>query len=778
MRDRYIVFILASVLVGCIPTRNIPEDSHLLQRNKIVVEDAHLGSDDLRGLVRQKPNRKILGFYRFHLNVYQLADRGRENSIKRWMKNTIGRPPVLYDPVLAESTKEQFELFMQGKGYFNARVEKEVDFRGKRAYVTYRVQGNTPYRIRNISYAIPDSRLEGFVLDDRENALLETGMRYDTEILQEERERIARNLKDRGFHLFSREFIFFRLDSALSSKQLDMELAINDPAGVRLPDTDSLSTERHRRFRIDHVYLYPEYSPFRPVTVFSDTTVFRMDRNGDHTTYTFLHNEPLRIRPKVVANNILIEQGGYYSISDVEQTYSYLSRLRNFRFINIQFSENPRPDQGTPSDTLGFLDTRIQLTRSPSNAFTIEAEGLNTSGNLGVAGNLIFFNRNVFRGAEVFNLRLKGALEVSGETSEDEVIQRLPFNTLEMGAEASFDFPKLLFPIPMERLSKTSRPKSTILAGINYRQRPDYTRYILNTSYGFEWSASPTKRHHLFPLEISSIKIFNDSLLQAKIPDNNPLILSRFRDHLIAGTKYNFVYSNQQPGVDVDFIYFRGNLEAAGNLLYLAAKQFNLPADENQNHRLFNIPFAQYIKGEADLRYYRVFNQENTLAFRFLAGAGIPYGNIDVMPFIKSFYGGGANGVRAWRIYSLGPGSYRGTQDVRFDRYGDIKLEANAEYRFAIYKFWKGAFFVDAGNVWFLKENPQFPGGEFQIGRFYKDLAIGAGAGVRLDFDFFIIRVDAAFPVRDPSMKPGNKWRNSWPGFSQWNFNLGIGYPF
>jgi hypothetical protein len=778
MRERILIIFLAGLLTGCFPTRNIPEDMHLLHRNRVELEDTRVGSNDLRSLIRQKPNRRILGFYRFHLNVYQFADRGRQNSIKRWMKNTIGEPPVIYDQTLAESTVRQFELFMHSKGYFHAEIGKQVDYRGRRAIVTYQVEGKTPYRIRNIDYHIPDTRVKQFVVADSAASLIMPGQRYDADRLQQERERISRNLQDNGFHQFSREYVFFRVDSTLASKQLDILIDINDPVFTRPGSADTVAADRHRRFRIHEIFVYPDYSPFRPSTFFSDTTIYVSERNGEETRYVFLHNEPLRIRPRALANNILIEQGGYYRISEVEQTYNYLSRLRNFRFINVQFNENPHPLSGVPSDTLGFLDTRIQLTRSPSNAFTVEAEGLNSSGNLGVAGNLVFHNRNIFRGAEIFNLRLKGALEVSGETREEEVIQRLPFNTLELGAEASIDIPKLLFPIPMERLSKTARPKSTILTGINYRQRPDYTRYILNASYGFEWSASPMKRHFLYPLEVSSIKIFNDSLLQAKIPDSNPLILSRFKDHLIAGTKYSYAYSTQHLGRDVDFVYFRGNLEAAGNLLFLAARQFNLPRNEDKSYQLFNIPFAQYLKADGDFRYYRVFDRNNTLAFRMMAGVGVPYGNTDVMPFIKSFYGGGANGVRAWRIYSLGPGSYQDTQEARFDRYGDIKLEVNAEYRFAIYRFWKGALFMDAGNVWFMKENPQFPGGEFRMNSFYRDMAIGAGTGIRLDFDFFILRVDAAFPVRDPSLASGNRWIASWPGFSDWNFNLGIGYPF
>ncbi len=775
----YFFLILVLAFSGCNPTRNIPEGQHLLNRNRVDIEDAEVKTRELRHYIRQKPNRRILGLYRFHLNVYQLADRGRENRFKRWMKNTIGEPPVIFDPVLADNTERQFELYMQSKGYFNTEVSHEVDFRRKRANVSYQVTGNKPYTIRNITYNIADNFLEGFVLKDTTNSLLKRQQRYDADNLQKERDRISRHLRNQGFFNFSREFIFFRVDSTLASHQVDIDLVINSPASGKNGLQDSLVSQRHRRFVIDKIQIYPEYSRFRPNILYPDTTRYipPNGREENDRVYTFYHDGDLRIKAGTISRNILLDQGDYYRERDVEQTYNYLSGLRSFRLINVQFSESEDPIHGEPNDTIGFLNARVQLARSPANAFTIEAEGLNSAGNLGVAGNLLFQNRNTFRGAEILNLRLKGALEVSGESAADEVLQRLPFNTIEMGAELSLDFPKLLLPFSMERLSRYARPKSTILTGINYRQRPDYTRYVLNVSYGFEWSENPQKRHFLHPLEVSSIKIFNDSILQSKIPEGNPLILSRFRDHLTAGLKYSYVYNTQQIGRDVDFVYFRANLESSGNLMNIAAKIFDVSKGEDGSYTFFNIPFAQYIRSDLDFRYYRVFDQHNTLAFRIMGGAGLPYGNLDVLPFIKSYYGGGANGVRAWKIYHLGPGSYGDTSEG-FDKYGDIKLEANVEYRFAIYGIWHGAFFVDAGNVWFSKENPQFPGGDFSLDRFYKEIAVGAGPGLRMDFDFFVVRVDAAFPLHDPSKPLGERWSRGIPRIGNWNFNLGIGYPF
>lgn len=777
MRFSRLLLLLIFIVPACNPAKHIPNGSHLLHRNSIILENTQIKKEEVRKFVRQNPNRRILGFYRFHLNMYQFAGRGRETNIKRWMKNTIGEPPVLFDPVLTDGTVRQFELFMHSKGYFNAQIQHQVQFKKNKAFVSYLIRGNQPYTVREVSYRIPDTHLARFVYADTMASLIHAGSRYDADVFQQERNRITRHLKDVGFYEFAREYIFFRVDSALSQRKVDLEVFIDNPFVQRTDQPDNTEAVRHKRFVIDSIFIFPDYSPFEPRPMGADTTRFSYGKKTPGPEYFFIHSKPMKIRPRAITNNILLENGNFYSISDVELTYNYLSRLRNFRFINLHFSKAPPAHPGLASDTIGQMHARVELGRSPANAFTIEAEGLNTSGNLGIASNVVFHNRNIFKGAEIFNLRIKGALEMAGEGSSQEVIQNLPFNTLELGAEASVDFPKLLLPIRMDKISKTARPKSTLLTGINYRQRPDYTRYIYNFSYGFEWSPDSRKRQSLHPLEISSIKVLNDSLLRAKIPDNNPLIMSRFRDHMIAGSKYSYFYSTQQLGRNTDFVYFRGNLEAAGNLLYLISSNTLNRPDPRDSYKLFNIRFAQYVKGDADFRYYQVFDDNNTLVYRLMAGIGVPFGNLDVLPFIKSYYGGGANGIRAWSIYSLGPGSYQDSLDIRFDRYGDIKLEANLEYRFGIYKFWKAALFVDAGNVWFFKENPQFPGGEFNLSHFHKDIAVGAGLGMRLDFDFFILRVDAAFPVRNPA-KGNGQWVNSLPGIKDWNINLGIGYPF
>lgn len=775
------LFLAGLLFAACNPYRNVPENQYLLSRNQIRIEDADLERSELTHYYRQRPNRRILGVFRFHLGVYNFADRGRETRFRNWMKNTIGEAPVIYDPSMTQQTARQFELYLHSKGYFNAQVGYNEKLSGSKARVVYQVKGKEPYHIKKIRYNIPDPHLASFVFEDTIHSLIREGDRYDAEVFQKERNRLSRSMRNQGFYEFSRDFISFQVDSNFNSRQVSVELLVRNPVfpvpGIR----DSVVEKRHKRFIVDHVNILPDYSPLQSELPRNDTTLYRLrDRRTEQVyPYRFLHNEPLRIKPSVVTNHVAIRPGSYFRARDVEQTYTFLSEMRNYRFIGVQFRQLPYSPKGTPSDTLGFLSASVQLNRSAANAFTIEAEGLNTAGNLGVASNILYQNRNVFRGAEIFNLRFTGALEVTGETGGgDDVFQALPFNTLELGVEVGVDFPKLIVPLPIGRLAQRARPKSSIVTGINFRQRPDYTRYILNLNYGFEWNETPQKRHFVYPLEISSVRVFNDSILRANIPDANPFILSRFKDHFILGLKYTYVYNTQQIGRVEDFMYLRTNFESAGNLMRSMAKPLGLEKDGSGSYNVFNIPFSQFIKGDADFRYYRVFDERQTLVFRAMGGIGVPFGNVNVLPFIKSYYGGGANGLRAWRIYTLGPGSYKGTDEVRFDRYGDIKLELNVEYRFRLYGLWHAAFFADAGNVWFVRQNSQFPGGEFRPDRFFNDIAVGAGMGLRMDFNFFVLRIDAASPVKDPALSSGDQWINSWPRFKDFNFNLGIGYPF
>jgi len=399
---------------------------------------------------------------------------------------------------------------------------------------------------------------------------------------------------------------------------------------------------------------------------------------------------------------------------------------------------------------------------------------------LGVAGNFIYQSRNLFKGAEIFKFKISGAMEIQKLLNKNAVEEQntfLIFNTIETGAEVGLDIPKFLIPVKQERFSKYFKPKTTINSGIRFQQRPDFTRYILNATFGYEWKESQTKRHILYPADINSVKIKTTEAFQSTIDAiNDPKILNSYKDHLTMALKYSFIFNNQQVNKKHKFNYFRGNFETSGNLLRLSNNIFKNSESIEGVYHVFNIQYAQYLRADMDFRQYFIFNEFNTLVLRGVIGGGLAYGNSTVLPFEKSFFSGGANSIRAWKIYSLGPGAYRDT--INLNKTGDINLEGNIEYRFPIYRYLKGAFFIDVGNTWVNKKNPLMPDAEFKIKRFYKEIAIGTGFGARFDFSFFILRVDMAIPLRDPSKTGSGKWLFNDLSSQSVNFNLGIGYPF
>ncbi|MBE0642246.1 MAG: BamA/TamA family outer membrane protein, partial [Bacteroidales bacterium] len=457
---------------------------------------------------------------------------------------------------------------------------------------------------------------------------------------------------------------------------------------------------------------------------------------------------------------------------EAQRTYRRLSELRLFRQVNIGFKDVSGREPGLGN----ALDAEIRLIRAPVSAFSIETEGTNSAGDLGIAGNLVYDNRNLFRSAESFNIRLKGALELQrlADGSDKEF---LIFNTYETGVQAGLRFPRFLLPVSLEQFPKLFEPVTLLDLGFNVRQRPDYRRTVTNLSVGYEWKESTTRKHILYPADFNAVNIVADSSFD---PGRfGPRYVAQYSDHLVAALKYSFILNTQPVARGGNYRYFRGNFSSSGNFLNFASSVFQAPHDPEGHYRLFNIRFAQYIRLDGDFRTYRVLRPGHILAGRAAAGFGVPYGNSDVLPFEQAFYSGGANGLRGWELRSLGPGSFRDASGSSYDKIGDLLLEANMEYRFPIYSYLKGALFADLGNVWLLRPSDAFPGGDFKLDRFASELALDAGIGFRLDFSFFLFRVDLATPLRDPSLPTSERWSR----LSEWNggdlvWNLGIGYPF
>ena len=471
----------------------------------------------------------------------------------------------------------------------------------------------------------------------------------------------------------------------------------------------------------------------------------------------------------MLANSTYIESGDLYDSRMVDRTHQLLSGLRLFRYINIRFRETGEySDSGEP-----LLDCIIRLSPGKHQAFSVDLEGTNSSGNIGAAENFTYQHKNLLRGGEYFTFNTRVARQNQFVRSAEQ-----EFNTLEHGTEASLVVPRFWVPFRIEKFRQRYNPKTNLALAYNYQRRPDYTRTIANARMGYNWQSSRHIRHSFYPLEFNLVNISKlDAEFEERISDT--FLRYTYDDHLIVNMNYSYLMNQQTLGQNRDFWYLRFNFESAGNVLSLASSLGG--NDESKDYDEFlGIRYAQYIKSDVDLRYHNHIDQYTSLVYRFFGGVGVPYGNLDVLPFEKRYFAGGANSIRAWPVRGLGPGSYSEEAYRFYNQTADLKLEFNMEYRFKLFWILEGALFLDVGNIWGIRESSSPEGGLFRIDRFAEQLAVGTGFGTRFDFNYFIFRFDMGLKVHDPSLPSGQRWI---PLNRQWEwkdvgFNFAIGYPF
>ncbi len=773
-----IVFLVSLLITSCSSTRKVPEGKFLLRKNIIEVNNKNISKEEISGLIKQKPNKKFFGI-RFKLAFYNLSRTNNPKGFSKFLQR-IGEPPVILDTIKTNNSLEQIYLYLNNHGYFNSKLDKSIKYTAKKAKVTYKINVEEPYRINNIEYAVEDKDLVNNILAKTSNSYIKEGDIFSTEKFEKERERITAYLKNSGYFAFNKDFVVYSVDSSLNSKKMNVRLTVKSPK-LKVVDGDTLIYPKHIRYKISKIFIYPDFNPVVSDTLKKDTVLFsipQFENRRKLNNYTFICSNKMRIRPKTLSQSIFINTDSYFNLTDVEQTYNRLSELKNFRFININFDEIAKDNNDTIKNCKNLL-CNIELSRNKVNSYSTEIEASNSSGYFGITGNILFQNRNFFKGAEIFNLRLKGVLDnqkINIYTSDKD---RPLFNTYETGIEVGFEIPKFLIPVPEERFNKYFKPKTVISTGYHYQNRPDFIRTITMASFGYEWKQNKYIQHLFNPIEVNAVKIYPDSSIKASIDAMADKRLKyQYTDHFILNLKYIFVYNSQELNRRKNFTFFRANIETAGNFLYLTKKLFDDKKNPEGDYEVFNLIYSQYARFELELRRYIYFNRTNNLVLRTSGGWGIPYGNSKQLPYEKSFISGGTNDIRAWRLRTLGPGSYYDTIIENFDRVGDISIKFNIEHRFQIYKFLHGAFFVDAGNIWLNKPNIQFPEGEFSINKLIPQIAIGSGFGLRLDLNFFIVRIDAAIPVKDPSKPKGYQWVINDAKLSSVVFNFGIGYPF
>jgi outer membrane protein assembly factor BamA len=767
---KYLIFFQGVfILVGCNTTRYVPDDKYLMSNIDFKIDNKQINKEELSSYVRQEENLKILGFIKFHLWLYNLS---KKDKPKSWLKG-IGEPPAIYDNILIDKSTSQIQQYLNNKGYYLAKVTDNVEFKKKKARVTYFIKTGKPYLIRNIKFNIKDSRINDYIKTSENETLIKSGDIFDVDVLDQERSRITRVLNNKGFFRFMDEYIHFKIDSSLFSSLADIEMTIENP---RLSIDQSKEIAHKQYFIKDYsINIFTPQKGINSVNFqdFSDTTKL--------SSFTFLHKGRIPLKVKTILKTIEMEPGELYSKTKEERTQNNLYSIRQFKFVNIQFTE----DQDKRDSLHGWLNGRIFLPIQVKQNYSFDIEGTNTSGNLGIAGNLNFQHRNLFRGGEIFDITFKGATERQIAVIDNQTTE---FNMNELGATLRLTVPGFLLPINEKKFKLHSMPFTSFSVAYNYQERPDYTRTIINATFGYQWKSSANFNNFLNLFDLNSVYIYRlDSTFINSIKDL--YIKSSYTDHIISATSYSLIYNNQDIKKRPDYKYFRMNLETAGNSLWAFSsltgqKKINSqdPASENNTtyYQLFKTRFAQYVKGDFEYRYGNRFDKYNSIATRAFFGIAIPYGNFNVTPFEKRYYTGGANGIRAWQVRTLGPGSYsEGSKDYP-NQSADIKIEANIEYRFKLFWILESALFVDLGNVWAINRNDNRVGAVFKFNKFYDEFAVGTGLGFRLATNYFIIRTDLGLKLRDPALLPGERWIPGQREFnsSDLNLNIAIGYPF
>lgn len=763
----FIFFVGVLFLASCSSTRFVPEGKYLLNRISVKVDDNKLKREELKTHIKQKENLRILGVFKFHLWVYNLSSAKKDND---WLKR-IGEAPVLYDEFQASRSRSQLLIYLKNKGYYNADVIDSV-FIGnnkKKLNQIYDIRAGQPYRINKYFYSIKDPNLSNVLLSDSVNRLIKTNDVFDLDVLNAERKRLSQLLKNRGYFNFTEECISFQADTSFFNFRVNLTLNVDD-AHLK---NDEREIVEHQKYKIRNYLINPSY---KPAGLLGSQSVQSFDTlvNND---YIFIYQGKLKYKPELFYNLNRLKDSTYYSLQNAEKTYRALNRLKQFSLINIGFTETNVLDQ----DSVPLLDCSMQLSPLPRQNISAEVEGTNSSGNLGVAGNLNFQHRNVFAGAEVLDFQLRVA-------SERQQISDGIYNTQEYGFESNLTIPKFLSFIKAKQLFTFQIPETKFTIGYNYQNRPDYTRTISNLKFGYNWKTSNYKFHTLNLVDLNYVHLYDqDSTFINSIRDL--YIKSSFTDHLISATNYSWMYNTQNVNKREDYKYYKFNIESAGNLLSLYSRLISKDKTSvldsvtnltNSYYKILNTRFAQYIKGDFEYRYGHVIDKLSSIVGRAFIGVGVPYGNFNVLPFEKKYFTGGANGIRAWQVRSLGPGSYKAPPDIYPNQSSDIKLESNLEYRFKLFWIMEGALFLDAGNIWAINYKDNREGSVFKIDGFYKQIAVGSGFGVRFDFTYFLFRLDLGMKMRDPSLPSGKRFiPGNYPITSEhFNLSFAIGYPF
>ena len=726
---------LLMLLTACSTSRDIPEGEVMLNKVMVVADGKYkdINTSQLKSYVRQQGNSRWFSLAKVPLGIYRLAGKDSTHWINRTL-HSIGEAPVLFDSLQAGKSCEELQLALCNLGYLDAQVELFTTVKGKKLNAFYVLHPGSHYHIRNLKYDIQDSVIADLLSHDVEKRGLHEGMVFNVNALNEERSRLTTFLQNNGYYRFHKEYISYLADSIQESRQVDLTLQL------RPYRTSDSNDTLHTRYTIRKI----SYA------------------SGD------LLDSVIHLRDRVLRENTLLTEGHLYSADALQNTYNHFGRLGAVRYTNINFQADPDS---------ALLDMGVQVQTNKPSTLSFQPEGTNTAGDLGAAASLTYENRNLFRGSETFSVQLRGAYEairgLEGYRNQDFV---------EYSVESRLSFPRFIMPF----LSRETRRKTIATSEVSLlydtQNRPEFHRRVLSAGWRYRWK--PQSRYDQYQFDLVDLNyIFmpwiSETFKNEYLQDNsnyNAILRYNYEDMFIMKTGFGYSYNNGRVAI-------KTNLETAGNLLNLGSKVFDAERDGDGHYRVFNIAYAQYVKGDVDFTCNLMPAYKDQLVFHCGFGIAYPYGNSTVLPFEKRYFSGGANSVRGWSVRSLGPGRYKGYDgNINFiTQTGDMKLDMNLEYR--THLFWKfgGAFFVDAGNIWTIRDYEQQPGGQFKLQNLLSDMAVSYGLGIRLNFDYFIMRFDMGMKAVNPAYESEEEEHYAiiHPRLSRdFAFHFAVGLPF
>lgn len=759
----------AAVLCACSSTKHVPEGAFLLNKVDIRVSD----NEDIKGsslnkYLKQTPNHSVLGGLKMQLGIYNMSGRDSTKAVNKWLRR-MGEAPVLYNHAMTEASKKELKTMLTNKGYMSARVTADttINTKKRKIDITYNVTTGTPHYIGSVTYNIPNDSLRELILADTASSKLKPNIPFDRNILSQQRDEITRMLREKGYYAFNKEYITFTADTTEGSNMVDLTLNTMPPyANDRMKYYTS-----HKPFFVRNVTFVTNYDPL----TMHDANGYIAQDTTHYKGYTILYGEYRYINSKTLEECCFINPGELYKSSDITKTYQALGRLGILKFINIDVVPLGEIDGKI------WLDTYILLTPGKSQSITFSLEGTNSEGDLGFGIGAGYQHRNIAGGSELLNTKFKASYEsLSGDLNG--LINK---NYSEYSGEVGITFPKFKAPFLKKEFKQKILASTELATQFNYQARPEYTRIIAGAAYKYIWSEKRRNTRHTFTLLDINYVYLPESRINFLDSIQNPLLRYSYEDHFIMRLGYSFYHSNKKERdllnspFQENVYTIRAGAETAGNVLYGISNAVGANK-KNGEYEIFGIRYSQYAKLDFDYSLTRNFSTRSSLSFRVGAGVGVPYGNSNVLPFEKRFYAGGANSVRGWGVRTLGPGSYDGKNSVNNFIYqcGDIRLDLNLEYRAKLFWVVELGAFIDAGNIWTIREYEDQPGGAFKIDQFYKQIALSYGLGLRLDFSYFLLRFDVGMKAHNPA-----QGQEEWPLLQpNWNrdaaFHFSVGYPF